>query len=335
MPRVDVANEVVVDREELGVVRSALFVACTQRTDCKSDELCDLGVCISRAVKRGAGAPGDYCYRTEHCASRLCLCAGGLSSRAHFTLEEPRGACLPRSRGVACQAHGGLGRHCWIDENCQSDLRCRENACVPEDGTGQLSGYCHHANHCESRLCDCTGTGATISSGFCGSASLPQQGFCAARRGFGAPCGRDDNCPASTSRCVEGRCAPLDGTGDPTGPTAYCHHDNHCASSLCVCPGGKRNGFCGSSSRPETGSCWAPGTPIPFGGFCRADGDCRAGQCAEQRCAPRDGTGTRSQYCHHDNHCGRGLTCSCPFGKSWGFCADFEDGGNLGTCQPG
>lgn len=301
----------------------SLVVRCSEVSTCPTGTRCDSnGFCIAPKSIDGVGAPGDACYRTEHCLSRLCTCDDG-----KFAIQSSRNTCLTGAQGVVCVGKSGLSAMCFVDENCKSG-RCREGVCVPVDGTGAAGQYCHHEEHCESKICRCPA--GDKASGFCGTAQIPDTGRCDARQGWGGRCTRNENC-LTDGQCVEGLCAPLNFTG---GPGQYCHHDDHCATNLCLCPVGKRGGFCGTASAPEPGKCWRPGSPGVGGSFCRNNAHCESDfACVDGlRCAPHNDSGDPGDYCHHDDHCATGLSCQCPGGKNSGFCTNWEDGINLGTC---
>lgn len=67
-----------------------------------------------------------------------------------------------------------------------------------------------------------------------------------------------------------------------------------------------------------------------LGNTCLIDPDCGTGRCREGFCAPEDGEGAspwefgdagRTDYCHHDNHCGSNVcVCDDPDHKDGGFC---------------
>ena len=140
----------------------------------------------------------------------------------------------------------------------------------------------------------------------------------------GVDCTANGDC--RSGYCADGRiCAPKDGEGVKD---EYCHHDNHCASGVCVCPndpGGHDGGFCKDWVRFDTtthGRCLAQNVN---GQQCRDDANCESGNCADGRCAPEDGKGRNGEYCHHNNHCQTG-TCTCVNGVDLlGFCLDWEN----------
>jgi len=156
-----------------------------------------------------------------------------------------------------------------------------------------------------------------------------QQAQTSAARGNGYTCVRDTDC--TSGHCADGKkCAPQDGKGQGGD---YCHHDNHCKSNICACPGNPNTdrGFCRDwESWPEgqvqgkTGFCVEQ---LPNGQMCTRNEDCRSGHCADgKRCAPKDGTGKAGDYCHHNNHCAS-KNCHC---KDWDgndFCGNWKDTG--------
>lgn len=161
----------------------------------------------------------------------------------------------------------GQGESCNSNRQCASGLQCADGRkCAPIDGTGfghpssvGLSDYCHHDNHCASGSCNCEKGWF----GFCRNweawptgkfSTSPREasniGFCNSRNGMGESCTKTSECNPGL-QCANGqRCAPPDGTGRSASagrPGDYCHHDNHCTSGSCRCPGGnagKSFGFC-------------------------------------------------------------------------------------------
>jgi hypothetical protein len=153
----------------------------------------------------------------------------------------------------------------------------------------------------------------------CLSASLAR-----AQNDLGSACSNDRDC--ISNYCADGRfCAPRDGTGQPG---QYCHHDNHCASSICNCPGDRHTGgraFCSnweSRTGANRGTCAAK---RPNSVYCNRNEQCESGHCAEEICAPVDGAGLAGDYCHHGNHCRSGVCICPPCERTRGFCPDFHE----------
>lgn len=173
----------------------------------------------------------------------IALCFAGLACGLALT------ACTPSIR----PGPDPLGTLCATDAECQSTYCADSFRCAPRDQTGQPGEYCHHDNHCRSQRCSCDNFQRAADS-FCNNFRGGNQGTCLARRDNGDDCTRNENC--TSGYCADagkvtnldfwpatsgGRCAPVDSTG---AVGAYCHHDNHCSSGNCNCPGGKSFGFC-------------------------------------------------------------------------------------------
>jgi hypothetical protein len=121
---------------------------CTQNNQCASFH-CANGLC---APLDKMGRPGDYCHHDNHCWNGLCICPqgwGGLDG--HFC----KGYENFENSGV-CSVGAGLpdGQACEADSWCRSN-HCAEKVCVPSNGAGLAGDYCHHNDHCYSRVCDC------------------------------------------------------------------------------------------------------------------------------------------------------------------------------------
>lgn len=165
--------------------------------------------------------------------------------------------CPPRTLPPGQQKP--LGSNCTSNGECQSG-HCPENKCAPENDTGSggirrlgeeinpISGdYCHHGNHCMTGKCVCP-DGTVADKSFCPDyRSWPEgheigkTGTCSELADFGAFCSRNEEC--MLQHCADGkRCAPKHKKGEKG---QYCHHNNHCKSGDCICPGGRKSyGFC-------------------------------------------------------------------------------------------
>ncbi|MEM7050134.1 MAG: hypothetical protein AAF604_10755 [Acidobacteriota bacterium] len=160
---------------------------------------------------------------------------------------------------AACQSNPVRGSKtngalCAQSSECQSGYCADGRRCAPMDFTGLANEYCHHDNHCRSGRCGCD-NGLRGPDSFCNNWRSGGSGTCTDRRDNGNDCTKNENC--NSGHCADkgkvgqldfwtgsgGRCAPNDGTG---AAGAYCHHNNHCASGSCNCPGGTSFGFCAS-----------------------------------------------------------------------------------------
>ncbi len=203
--------------------------------------------------------------------------------------------------GVLRQAM--FGTQCRNDRQCGTG-RCREGICAPEDGEGRspwelgdssTTDYCHHDNHCRSKICLCDNPDHKDGA-FCRSNGQVTPGKCSPHRGIalGGLCSDDNMCSrdvTSATQCVQGKCAPEDDTGLKG---MYCHHNNHCLSGRCV-----------------GNQCQAVAA---LGQSCKKDKHCRGGnrafwdrdwtaRCERERCVPRDYLGDNGDFCQHDNQC--------------------------------
>ena len=105
------------------------------------------------------------------------------------------------------------------------------------------------------------------------------------------------NPPVGTGRCVR-----------KYKNGAKCQVDNDCLDKVCDV---------------DTKRCRSEHTDISNGYFCRWNGQCKSGYCAnDKKCAPKDYTGKPGDYCHHNNHCASG-SCECEKGLH-GFCRNYE-----------
>lgn len=145
------------------------------------------------------------------------------------------------------------GQFCNDNRQCASGHCADGRRCAPRDRTGVHNSYCHHDNHCVNQNCVCAEGGF----GYCANwerwlpgtnADYPNIGRCVVSHigtaiGAGYNCeGRRNQCGAGL-QCADGKvCAPEDRRGRSG---QYCHHDNHCNSGFCHCPGGNKSwGFC-------------------------------------------------------------------------------------------
>jgi|GEM_PF-4372520 len=134
---------------------------CLENKHCASG-YCANGIC---APKNGLGQRGDYCHHDDHCANGFCICrsgsAGGFCKDFHMDDGKHGGVCTAwpgNPNGYACSAN----------EDCSS-RHCVEYKCAPRDYTGLAGEYCHHDNHCYSKVCQCTKVqgGGGFGGGFC------------------------------------------------------------------------------------------------------------------------------------------------------------------------
>jgi hypothetical protein len=144
-----------------------------------------------------------------------------------------------------------------------------------------------------------------------------------------AKCARDSEC--ETGFCDDGICAP---TGDGM-QNEYCHKNAHCESGVCLCPNGREGENCRGFEKFDRDTHGVCQEGFENGDFCTKNRECASGYCANDKCAPPDGTGRLGDYCHHINHCGNHY-CVCPSGKDGNFCKDYKyftsDPGNHGYC---
>jgi len=227
------------------------------------------------------------------------------------------------------------GTFCQDDFECESG-KCENGMCAP-DGKGPANSFCFSNSHCISGVCNCveTGLGNVFACPVVPGKGV--SGYCSEGKANSEKCSSSSDC--ASGHCANGICAPKDGRGQKGD---YCHHDNHCATGFCFCREGYSGKFCktdASTQLPSHGICILP-PGFQNGESCSANDDCMSNHCANGKCAPRDGTGTHGEYCHHNNHCISG-SCICPSGIAsfWtgGFCPDWENFNatdNHGTCAP-
>ena len=207
-----------------------------------------------------------------------------------------------------------MGYGCLNDEDCRSGHCAAGKKCAYRNGVGEAGDYCHHDEQCGSGLCICP-DGWEGGSGLCKGweqfTLFGPNGTCSAQFEDGYNCTDDKDC--ISGNCADDKlCAPEDGTGIVGD---YCHHDNHCQTGLCLCPDGWEggSGFCkGWENFSADGSHGTCSEALVDGATCTEDKDCDSGYCADgEKCAPKDGTGSEGDYCHHDNQCYSG-SCDCP-----------------------
>ena len=160
-------------------------------------------------------------------------------------------------------------------------------------------------------------------------AASPRVQQAAQRKSGGQPCARDND-------CASGRCLIAGGQGrcdleQPAPAGSYCFLDRQCLGGVCECVKDGEEVPCNDRLIPgqgfPEGFCKAPsgaGHLADLGDSCSQNGDCASGHCAENICAPKDGTGQVGMYCHHNNHCANGY-CFCPTGWDGAFCHDFKE----------
>jgi LysM repeat protein len=303
-------------------------LGCAVDDDCKSEH-CANGKC---APEDGTGTGGEYCHHDNHCASGLCVCPDGWESGSAGFCKGWQQFNLFGTHGV-CSTQFENGTNCTEDQDCKSGYCADGKKCAPKAGTGEAGDYCHHDNQCRTGLCLCPdgwigGSGPCV--GWETFSARDGHGTCTEVLPDGAGCTEDRDC--RSGYCADGKkCAPKDGTGEAGD---YCHHDNHCVSGSCDCPGEDVRVMGAKSFCPD----WESFT-ITQHGVCRAlaengarctrDEQCESGYCADGAiCAPKDGTGAEGDYCHHDNQCASGM-CDCP-GEDFrvmgakSFCPDWE-----------
>jgi len=225
------------------------------------------------------------------------------------------------------------GYPCARSNECLSGYCADGKFCAPKNDTGKAGAYCHHDDHCASGLCVCPDGWESGDKGFCRgwqNFTTTKHGVCSVQSKNGEKCTQNKDC--ASGYCADGKlCAPKDGTGKAG---AYCHHDNQCATGLCLCPDGweGNRGFCKGwqdFTPTKAGKCSAK---LENGANCTQNKDCASGSCADgKKCAPVDFTGKAGAYCHHDNHCAKDYYCSCPNDnrrEGWpfgGFCLGWRN----------
>ncbi len=245
------------------------------------------------------------------------------------------------------------GYPCARSNECDSDYCANDKLCAPKDGTGAADGYCHHDKQCASGLCVCPGEKEGWGGGkaFCTgwqNFTPTSHGTCSRKLENGEQCTMGlwdwSSAKCKSDNCADGKlCAPKNGTGKEG---AYCHHDDHCGSGLCLCPDGWESGskgFCKGWQNFTTTKHGACSAQSRNGEDCTRNEQCVSRNCANDKCAPIDFKGKAGDYCHHDNHCAKGLYCRCPNNnarESWWwpwseFCAglrNFNSTDFRGTC---
>jgi LysM repeat protein len=121
---------------------------CNGDNDCASN-YCANGQC---APKNGTGQYREYCHHNDHCATGLCYCPegyglGGFCKNHDSLAEEDYGYCTYRGDKVK-------GTKCSENSDCESN-HCADGLCAPRNKTGLSGDYCHHNDHCYSKVCDC------------------------------------------------------------------------------------------------------------------------------------------------------------------------------------
>ncbi len=273
-------------------------------------------------------------------------CGSGCTCEINGKVE-----AIPASQGApgGGSAGGGwnkIGAACASDSECLSGY-CKSGVCAP-DRLGLQGAECFANDQCVSGVCLCAYIGRPDIPEFACS-GLPSplvSGMCLGPsdilHGNGEKCSNNYAC--ASGYCANGLCAPKDGFGRVGD---YCHHNNHCGNHYCVCPQGYDGDFCKGyqwfSDQPgQHGTCgeW-PGAVN--GDACQVDNDCQSRHCADNKCAPINGTGLDGEYCHINKQCASNI-CSCPGGINMGPgffgegvpCADFQNftPTNHGTCEP-
>ena len=226
------------------------------------------GKCVSK--EKNAGEAGAYCHNHDQCYSGWCSCPDlaydGDSCKDWRTRNTPseQGKCslepVKSKNGFVCRYDDDC--ESWNCDGAKSD-GSRVGVCTPKKDMGLPGEYCYRHDQC-------------ISDGYCLCPNYLYDGdYCAGWNDFGvvthgkcmgpepkerngAACYANIDC--LSGYCADGeRCAPVDGTGKSGD---YCHHNNHCQSKTCMCPGGRNFwGFCSdwktlSFEKGETGTCF-------------------------------------------------------------------------------
>ncbi|MCJ7434089.1 MAG: LysM peptidoglycan-binding domain-containing protein, partial [Anaerolineales bacterium] len=253
-----------------------------------------------------------------------------------YTIKSPDGNCevvvsLKGSPVAEKQPVPGGGT-CDNNHDCES-WYCDMGICAPM-GQGDSGNYCFANYQCLSKVCDCVEDNKLVP---CGLPKPGMTGSCAPGTANGESCKQDNDC--ASEHCAEGLCAPQNGLGKLG---SYCHNDNHCATGACYCPSGKAIGFyprfCQgfeSATSDKQGSCSNFGGKKTNGEACTSEDECASVYCAENKCAPRNGTGLSGAYCHHNDHCYSRI-CECQKIMGSGFCINYQDftSTNHATCAP-
>jgi LysM repeat protein len=308
---------------------------------CSEDKHCISGHCADGkcAPKNDTGKGGEYCHHDDHCATGYCQCAKGDGGFCQGWRD------FTPDKHAICETRFTNGEFCRRDQECDSG-HCANGKCAPKDNTGSPGEYCHHSNHCFYGICYCPDGTRAIGNSFCPgweNFTPTLHGVCQTRAKNGDSCGGNKEC--ESGYCADGKCAPKNGTGEGGD---YCHHDDHCASKTCICPGLPPytprgfgfggGGFCPGWEKFDSynhGTCLAKGEN---GERCLKNEQCKSNYCADGKiCAPVDDTGWKGDYCHHNNHCNSAFYCDCPKGNTdfWGFCPGWEDFtlSNHGVCR--
>ena len=151
---------------------------------------------------------------------------------------------------------------------------------------------------------------------------------------LGKSCKKTSECGKGLHCANDKFCAPIDYTGKHGD---YCHHDNHCASSRCECPGGKSFGFCSNYEKGNNkGTCHGD-SPRAGRKVCDVDlvcgiglicyrGFCRIGCWTDLDCEYKQG-----EICSN-NKCTKNV---CKIGENRSCFTGSESQRGVGACRAG
>jgi hypothetical protein len=225
--------------------------ACTEQSNCFSDQYCDpcTHLCEEKAPLCGAcvfdrecGGDNDRCVDIISAGGRFCAqaCASVLECPEGYDCPASLGQCVPASGQCANPAA------CQADTDCRAaDTICQRGRCVP--GCTD-SGACPSGRVCERGRCeDACPTRACDSGLVCDTA----RGVCA----VDGECLSSQDCPEAETYC------------DPTTRqcVAGCQQDDDCLDASKVCEAGA----CAPRGCTYAGSC-------SFSQVCDAAGACQA-----------------------------------------------------------
>jgi LysM repeat protein len=229
------------------------------------------------------------------------------------------------------------GDSCTLHSQCRSGI-CSNKICVP-DGDGKARDFCYTNAHCENDYCECPNGRDGRNCRDWQKFNTSYGGKCKYGKSNGDRCTKESDCAsgycANRLLVQNWRCAPKDKTGRLGD---YCFHDEHCGNKTCYCSTGRTwDGYCkGWDDNCDYDADWSfcdewegPENGSP----CKDNGDCKSNYCANGFCAPRDGSGLKGDYCHHQNHCYSGK-CECPLLVFGDFCKDKDGGITAGVCLP-
>jgi hypothetical protein len=182
-------------------------------------------------------------------------------------------------RASTCETCGGSAGPCPCaqDAECGGGAICQNRACIPKANVCRFGSDCADGSECRNGACV-----AACETGSCAPGSTCNSGACIPDV-TGKACTSDNNCPATTPRCVSERCTEACSSDETCGAGRYCNQ-----------------GACSPDTRPKSN--------------CESDAQCMGGpnpqRCVAGLCKYTCSTDTlcrsidnRIGYCGKDQVC--------------------------------